>query len=58
MLSLPQLPYKHRYEVFRDFVTIAACSLHNSLHKDPGREEEYLRIIRDYKKPDRARLTQ
>ena len=45
-------PYKHRYEVFRDFVTMAACSLHNSLHKDPGREEEYLRIIGDYQKPD------
>lgn len=45
-------PYKHRYEVFRDFVTMAACSLHNSFHKDPAREEEYLRIIGDYKKPD------
>jgi type I restriction-modification system DNA methylase subunit len=46
-------PYKHRYEVFRDFVTMAACSLHNSVHKDPAREEEYLRIIADYKKSDR-----
>lgn len=45
-------PYKHRYEVFKDFVTMAACSLHNSLHKDPAREEEYLRIIAGYKKPD------
>ena len=45
-------PYRHRYEVFRDFVTMAACSLHNSFHKEPGREEEYLRIIADYKKPD------
>ena len=45
-------PYKHNYEVFRDFVTMAACSLHNSVHKDPAREEEYLRIIADYKKPD------
>lgn len=45
-------PYKHRYEVFRDFVTMAACSLHNSLHKEPTREEEYLRIIAAYKKPD------
>ncbi len=38
-------PYKHRYEVFKDFVTLAACSLHNSLHKDEAREEEYLGII-------------
>ena len=45
-------PYKHRYEVFKDFVTMAACSLHNSFHKDPAREEEYLRIIAGYKKPD------
>ncbi|MBM1797270.1 N-6 adenine-specific DNA methylase, partial [Sulfitobacter geojensis] len=27
-------PYKHRYEVFKDFVTMAACSLHNSIHKE------------------------
>ena len=45
-------PYKHRYEVFKDFVTMAACSLHNSLHKDPAREAEYLAIIGGYKKPD------
>jgi type I restriction-modification system DNA methylase subunit len=45
-------PYKHRYEVFKDFVTMAACSLHNSLHKNPAREEEYLAIIAGYKKPD------
>jgi len=45
-------PYKHRYEVFKDFVTMAACSLHNSLHTDQAREEEYLRIIAGYKKPD------
>jgi type I restriction-modification system DNA methylase subunit len=45
-------PYKHRYEVFKDFVTMAACSLHNSLHKDPAREEEYLAIIAGYKKPN------
>lgn len=44
--------YKHRYEVFKDFVTMAACSLHNSLHKDPAREAEYLAIIAGYKKPD------
>ena len=45
-------PYKHRYEVFRDFVTMAACSLHNSVFKDPVREEEYLSIIRGYKAED------
>ena len=45
-------PYRHRYEVFRDFVTMAACSLHNSLLRDEAREEEYLRIIRQYKAED------
>ena len=45
-------PYQHRYEVFRDFVTMAACSLHNSLHKDEAREEEYLQIIGQYKPDD------
>ncbi len=45
-------PYRHRYEVFRDFVTMAACSLHNSFHKDEAREEEYLRIIGQYKPDD------
>ena len=45
-------PYRHRYEVFRDFVTMAACSLHNGIHKDEAREEEYLRIIGEYKPDD------
>lgn len=44
--------HKHRYDVFRDFVTLAACSLHNALHKEEGREEEYLRIIGGYDKRD------
>mgnify|MGYP000232899357 FL=1 len=45
-------PYRHRYEVFRDFVTMAACSLHNGIHKDEVREEEYLQIIGQYKPDD------
>lgn len=45
-------PYRHRYEVFRDFATMAACSLHNSVWKEPKREAEYLRIIQGYKKTD------
>ena len=45
-------PYKHRYEVLRDFVTMAACRLHNAVHKNPAREEEYLQIIAGYKRPD------
>ena len=45
-------PYKHRYEVFKDFVTMAACSLHNSVWKEPTREAEYLAIIKGYKPDD------
>jgi type I restriction-modification system DNA methylase subunit len=45
-------PYKHRYEIFKDFVTMAACSLHNAVHKDETREQEYLRIIGQYKPDD------
>jgi type I restriction-modification system DNA methylase subunit len=48
-------PYKHRYEVFKDFVTMAACSLHNAVHKDAAREEEYQRIVGQYK-PDDQRV--
>lgn len=49
-------PYKHRYEVFRDFVTMSACSLHNTLHKEEKREAEYLKIISDYKSDDQKRF--
>ncbi len=45
-------PYKHRYDVWRDFVIMAACALHNGFHKDPAREEEYLEIIKRYKPAD------
>ena len=45
-------PYRHRYELFRDFVTMVACSLHNGLMQCPKREEEYRQIIAGYKKQD------
>lgn len=45
-------PYKHRYEVFRDFVTMAACSLHNGIRPDQTREDEYLGIIQSYERND------
>lgn len=49
-------PYKHRYEVFDDFVTMTACSLHNSIQKDQAREDEYLKRIAGYKPDDQKRL--
>ncbi len=45
-------PYKHRYDVFRDFVTMAAISLHNAVRKDEGRESEYLALIGSYQPKD------
>ena len=44
--------HHHRYEVFRDFVTMAAIAMHNAIRKDAALEAEYLRIVRRYKKED------
>lgn len=44
--------HHHRYEVFRDFVTLAAISVHNAIVKDPTLEAEYLQIIGRYSKED------
>lgn len=50
--------HKHRYDVFRDFVTMAACSLHNAARKDEAREQEYLEIIRRYDRDDQQAFPQ
>lgn len=54
--------HRHRYDVFRDFVTLAACTLHNGIFNSfsieawpkiaQEREDEYLKIIRSYDKQD------
>jgi type I restriction-modification system DNA methylase subunit len=44
--------HKHRYDVFRDFVTLSALSLHNAINKIDSLEQEYLRIIKPYSKED------
>ena len=44
--------YKHRYDVFRDFVTMSAIALANAVHKREDREEEYLKLIGSYEKTD------
>ena len=44
--------YKHRYEVFRDFVTVSAIALHNAVRKNETLEEEYLQIVKQYDKQD------
>jgi type I restriction-modification system DNA methylase subunit len=40
--------HRHRYEVFRDFVTMSAISMHNALFKDERLETEYLHIVGKY----------
>lgn len=42
--------HRHRYEVFRDFVTMAAISMHNAIRKNPSLEDEYLRIVKCYER--------
>ena len=54
--------HKHRYDVFRDFVTLAACTMHNGIFQSfsieawpkiaQEREAEYLKIIGSYDKQD------
>jgi hypothetical protein len=44
--------YKHRYDVFRDFVTMSAIALANAVQKREDREDEYLRLIATYERGD------
>lgn len=44
--------HKHRYEVFKDFVTMSAITLRNAVRMNDELEAEYLTIIKGYKKPD------
>ena len=40
--------HRHRYEVFKDFVTMAAISLHNAVRKSAHLEDEYLAVAKRY----------
>ncbi len=54
--------HRHRYDVFRDFVTLAACTMHNGIFHSFGieawpniakeREDEYLKIMGSYDNED------
>jgi type I restriction-modification system DNA methylase subunit len=44
--------HRHRYEVFRDFVTMAAISLHNAVNKVDALEQEYLQIVGRYERKE------
>ena len=44
-----QIARRHnRFDVFRDFVTMAAISLHNALRREQTLEDEYLAIVKRY----------
>ena len=45
-------PYQHRYEVFRDFVTLSACTLQNAVRFDQAIEDEYLQVAGKHQKSD------
>jgi type I restriction-modification system DNA methylase subunit len=49
---------RHRYEVFKDFVTMAAISLHNATNKDEALEAEYMSIVKRYTKEEALLLSQ
>jgi type I restriction-modification system DNA methylase subunit len=44
--------HRHRYEVFKDFVTMAAISIHNATRKDDKLEAEYMAIVQRYTKEE------
>jgi type I restriction-modification system DNA methylase subunit len=44
--------HRHRYEVFRDFVTMSAISLHNALYRNETLEAEYMAIVKRYSKDE------
>ena len=50
--------HRHRYEVFRDFVTLTAISLHNRINLVDALEAEYLAIIGRYSREDQQRFPQ
>lgn len=44
--------HRHRYEVFRDFVTMTAIALHNAAYKIASLEAEYLGIVGRYSRDE------
>ena len=50
--------YKHRYDVFRDFVTMAAITFRNAIIQNEELEQEYLQIIHSYEKDDQQKFPQ
>ena len=49
--------HRHRYEVFKDFVTVAAIAIHNAARKDETLEAEYMDIVGRYTKEEAISLS-
>jgi type I restriction-modification system DNA methylase subunit len=49
--------HRHRYEVFKDFVTMAAISVHNAVRMDEKLEAEYMTIVQRYTKEEAISLS-
>lgn len=45
-------PNENRWQVFSDFVHMAACSLYNAMHKDEDFEADYMRRVGRYSRED------
>jgi type I restriction-modification system DNA methylase subunit len=43
---------RHRYDVFKDFVTMAAFAVHNAIRMDDKLEAEYMAIVQRYTKEE------
>lgn len=48
--------YHHRYEVFRDFVQMAACAVQNQVAFSRQLEDEYLSLVKWYEREDVNRM--
>ncbi|WJV54911.1 N-6 DNA methylase [Prodigiosinella aquatilis] len=49
--------YHHRQKVFRDFITLAAASIHNGICFDDLLEQEYMETVRQYEAKDAERMS-
>ncbi|EJM3643754.1 DUF1738 domain-containing protein [Salmonella enterica] len=45
-------PYENRWQVFSDFVHMAACSLYNAIHRDEAFEADYMQRVGRYSRDD------
>ena len=49
--------YENRYTVFRDFIFLSSISIHNAMFMSDKLEQEYMQIVKKYKKDDAIRMS-